>query len=94
MLYRKKPVVVEVVKFDKEVWEASIREDKIGSVFPMVVLDISGGWRPVIETLEGNMVVSDGDYIIKGVQGEYCPCKPDIFHETYDKVKIEEEEQC
>ena len=94
MLYRKKPVVVEVVKFDKEVWEASIREDKIGSVFPMVVLDISGGWRPVIETLEGNMVVSDGDYIIKGVQGEYYPCKPDIFHETYDKVKIEEEEQC
>ena len=94
MLYRKKPVVVEVVKFDKEVWEASIREDKIGSVFPMVVLDISGGWRPVIETLEGNMVVSDGDYIVKGVQGECYPCKPDIFHETYDKVKIEEEEQC
>ena len=61
---------------------------------PMVVLDISGGWRPVIETLEGNMVVSDGDYIVKGVQGECYPCKPDIFHETYDKVKIEEEEQC
>lgn len=94
MLYVKKPVVVEVVKFDKEVWEASIREDKIGSVFPMVLLHISSGWRPVIETLEGNMVVSDGDYIIKGVQGEYYPCKPDIFHETYDKVKIEEEEQC
>lgn len=94
MLYVKKPVVVEAIKFDKEVWEASIREDKIGSVFPMVVLDISGGWRPVIETLEGNMVVSDGDYIIKGVQGEHYPCKPDIFHETYENVKTEGEAQC
>jgi hypothetical protein len=33
------------------------------------------------------MIASVGDYIIKGIQGEFYPCKPDIFHETYDEVK-------
>ena len=40
-----------------------------------------------IETLEGLMVATEGDYIIKGVQGEFYPCKPDIFKETYEKVE-------
>ena len=39
-----------------------------------------------INTLEGTMKASFGDYIIKGVHGEFYPCKPDIFHKTYDKV--------
>lgn len=39
-----------------------------------------------IETLEGIMHASKGDYIIKGVDGEYYPCKPDIFKKTYKKV--------
>ena len=43
-----------------------------------------------IETLEGTMKASKGDYIIKGVQGEYYPCKPDVFEMTYDKVDFEE----
>lgn len=38
----------------------------------------------VIDTLEGDMIASVGDYIIKGVQGEFYPCKPDIFKATYD----------
>ncbi len=38
----------------------------------------------VITTLEGDMVASVGDYIIKGVQGEFYPCKPDIFKATYN----------
>ncbi|MDH6367536.1 MULTISPECIES: hypothetical protein [unclassified Breznakia] len=40
-----------------------------------------------IQTLEGDMNVSKGDYVIKGVQGEFYPCKPDIFEATYDKVE-------
>ena len=40
-----------------------------------------------IPTLEGRMKVSDGDYVIKGVQGEFYPCKPDIFEATYEEVK-------
>jgi hypothetical protein len=39
-----------------------------------------------IETLEGTMSVNKGDYIIKGVKGEFYPCKPDIFKLTYDQV--------
>ena len=37
-----------------------------------------------IPTLEGTMVASVGDYVIKGVNGEFYPCKPDIFHKTYE----------
>ena len=40
-----------------------------------------------IETLEGKMTGNGGDYIIKGVNGEIYPCKPDIFHKTYEKVE-------
>ena len=39
-----------------------------------------------IQTLEGTMLASVGDYIIKGVKGEFYPCKPDIFEATYEKV--------
>ncbi len=45
------------------------------------------GW---IDTLEGGHIVCPGDWIITGVQGEYYPCKPDIFEETYDKLGDEE----
>lgn len=40
-----------------------------------------------ISTLEGNMLVTPGDYIITGVKGEHYPCKPDIFEMTYEEVK-------
>lgn len=40
----------------------------------------------VIKTLEGEHIASIGDYIIKGVHGEFYPCKPDIFEETYEEV--------
>ena len=39
-----------------------------------------------IETLEGNYLVSKGDFIIKGVAGEFYPCKPHIFYKTYEPV--------
>ena len=40
-----------------------------------------------IKTLEGDMYVTEGDYIIKGVNGEFYPCKPDIFHKTYEAIE-------
>ncbi|WP_431844381.1 hypothetical protein [Lactococcus petauri] len=92
MKYRKKPVVVEAVLFDAEKW---IYERH--NVYPMVdTRDVDKGasslgkyftYQPVIHTLEGDMAVSDGDYIIKGVQDEFYPCKPDIFKETYEVVE-------
>ncbi len=40
-----------------------------------------------IPTLEGNMYISDGDWVIKGIKGEFYPCKPDIFEATYDYIR-------
>lgn len=87
MKYRKKPVVIEAEKFDKEKWEEEISQAKLSESFPMVLLSVIAGFQPVIETLEGDMKVNDGDYIIKGVQGEFYPCKPDIFEATYEVVE-------
>ncbi len=77
MKYRKKPVVIEAIRF-------------IGSNYEEVREFISQNTlcsdsSIVIPTLEGDMVAQKGDYIIKGVQGEFYPCKPDIFKETYEK---------
>lgn len=46
-------------------------------------------WRPYIETLEGKMKISEGDYIITGVKGERYPCKADIFHLTYESAELD-----
>lgn len=42
----------------------------------------------LIHTLEGSMTANPGDFVIKGVNGEFYPCKPDIFHKTYDIVGV------
>jgi hypothetical protein len=85
MKYIKKPVVVEVIKY----------QAKYGSNRVMNWLAQQGAtikdWvfhdgEIVIPTLEGRMKVSDGDWIIKGVAGEFYPCKPDIFEKTYELV--------
>ena len=77
--YRKKPVVVEAVQFDK----ASFRKAKD---FCNKIVYNSHKNEYYIETLEGTMLVSEGDYIIKGVNGESYPCKADIFEKTYEEV--------
>nr|DAR97891.1 MAG TPA: PGDYG protein [Caudoviricetes sp.] len=76
--YKKKPVVIEAIRFIGSNYE-EIREF-IGQNTLCSDLSI------VISTLEGDMVAQKGDYIIKGVQGEFYTCKPDIFEETYEVV--------
>lgn len=76
--YKKKPVVIEAIRFIGSNYE-EIREF-IGQNTLCSDLSI------VISTLEGDMVAQKGDYIIKGVQGEFYPCKPDIFNATYEVV--------
>ena len=91
MKYRKKPVVIEAVQWNgrnleeiKEfvgeslIYNISDAAWKVGKGAPAVYMEI--------ETLEGNHKCSIGDYIIKGVQGEFYPCKPDIFKQTYEQV--------
>lgn len=93
--YRKKPVVVEAVKFngfdqvcfnDYPNWlREAINNDVIQIPSPSVI-----GNCLIINTLEGEYCAHPGDYIVKGVKGELYPCKPDIFHETYAEVTINE----
>jgi len=83
MKYRKKPVVIEAELFNNETKDRVL--NFIGcNCYPKFNSDNEAVL--VIETLEGNMTASDGDYIIKGIKGEFHPCKPDIFHATYEKV--------
>ena len=81
--YRKKPVIVEAI-----VWTGNnideIKELAKNAVEHIIFVDNN----LYIETLEGNMNVSIGDYIIKGIAGEFYPCKPDIFKETYETVSM------
>lgn len=77
--YRKKPVIIEAVKYD--VTNVEEIKDFVGNKFE--VKDS----KAVIHTLEGDMEVSNGDYVIKGVEGEFYPCKPDIFDKTYERVE-------
>ena len=84
MKYRKKPVVIEAIQFSG-----------VGSVYEMVMswgdaFRKAHGLMPdqiEIDTLEGAHKASKGDWIIKGVKGEFYPCKPDIFEATYEKVE-------
>jgi hypothetical protein len=82
--YKKKPVVIEAVKFTgknaPEISDFTNRKSCLYGNRPNM------GDELFIKTLEGEMVASIGDYIIKGVQGEFYPCKPDIFEQTYEKV--------
>jgi hypothetical protein len=82
-MFRKKPVVIEAVK-----WTGSnaVDMEKFASTKVEYTLDNC----LIVDTLEGTMKANIGDYIIKGVQGEFYPCKPDIFESTYEKVKGEE----
>jgi hypothetical protein len=83
-LYRKKPVVIEAIQLkDLEIQTLIDLQNFVG-LGNDKLLAVSDG--VMINTLEGNMKASIGDFIIKGVQGEFYPCKPDIFNLTYEKA--------
>ena len=87
-LYRKKPIEVEAFQWELEMGEIGpVKRD----------WNVEGN-RPKdapylnlyrIETLEGWMRVSPGDWIIRGIKGEFYPCKPDIFEGTYESVEAQ-----
>jgi hypothetical protein len=94
MKYRKKPVVIEAVRWTgenhREMWDFLTGRtddymDSRGDTFYIDHGRIEGGL--IINTLEGEHLASIGDYIIKGVAGEFYPCKPDIFAQTYEPVQ-------
>ncbi len=78
--FRKKPIIIEAEQFwpYKLPWpEGVIPND------PTLAVNTKG----VIKTLEGWLTVSPGDWIIRGIAGEFYPCKPDIFAKTYEPVE-------
>lgn len=86
MKYRKKPVVIEAVQFKDDSADTVIALQ--GFMQSDVRVSYADPDNPVIkiETLEGVMDASVGDFIIKGVNGEFYPCKPDIFEKTHEAV--------
>jgi hypothetical protein len=81
--YRKKPVVIEAVQFTPENLDEAVAF--CGGRYEYE--PHNGGEVIYITTLEGVMLASAGDFIIRGVNGEFYPCKPDIFNKTYEPVE-------
>ena len=85
--YKKKPVIIEALQFKSNMSVKDLN-DLIDFIGMKNIVDIGrDNLYLTIRTLEGNMIASPGDYIIKGIQGEFYPCKPDIFEQTYDKIE-------
>lgn len=83
MKFRKKPVVIEAVQYSGRNAEECCKF--MGTALPET--DASQVGCPMhIHTLEGTMLASPGDWIIRGVKGECYPCKPDIFAATYEPL--------
>lgn len=89
-LFRKKPVTIEAVRVAKHMglepqWfaDAVTRGDVVTHGLGKFA-DALVRVRVEINTLEGVMTANEGDWLIKGIQGELYPCKPDIFAATYE----------
>lgn len=79
--FRKRPVVIEAQQWFKQ------GDLEVVTVVPEYLSQVTNrevcGW---VDTLEGGHIVTPGDWIIKGIAGEFYPCKPDIFENTYEEV--------
>ena len=91
--YRKKPIVIEAIQLQNnynsikkcvEFMEQHVSESYMSKIKFEEYVEIVKNNGMKIQTLEGEMTASINDYIIKGVKGEFYPCKPEIFHLTYD----------
>ena len=87
MIYRKKPVEIEAWNLTYDNKRDIFK--KLKEIQPKIKKVYDDDEKPaiLIPTLEGNMMARLGDYIIKGVNGELYPCKPNIFIKTYEKVE-------
>lgn len=90
MKYRKKPIVIESMQLKRKVFDViekwinennGIIHARNNGEFPEDSCYIE------IDTLEGRIMANEFDYIIKGIKGEFYPCKPDIFEASYEKVE-------
>lgn len=89
MKYKKKPIIVEAIQLLND--DYSI-EEYLKFIYNVFITDddiktVKNDKHIRIQTLEGDMKASFGDYIIKGVNGEFYPCKPDTFEKTYESIE-------
>lgn len=87
--YRKKPVVIEAVQLSWSTWQEMCKFADVGRIEDGRPEGYMGAGQRCcmrIPTLEGVMNANEGDWIIRGTQGELYPCKPDIFAATYEAV--------
>lgn len=83
--FRKKPVEIEAMEFTG--YNGGEVRDWVGHSRATLWSDSKGAWgQIIIDTLEGPMTADIGDWIIKGVEGEFYPCKPSIFAKTYEEI--------
>ncbi len=86
MKYRKKPIVIEAIQ-----WKGGNRVEVAKFIKGKALKDtdylLLPGSYVFIKTLEGTLRANVNDWIIKGMKGEFYPCKPDIFEATYDPVE-------
>lgn len=79
--YRKKPLIINAIKYTGKNIEEILSYIKMSEISTDFTSD-----DLLIKTLEGEMRARPGDYIIKGIAGEFYPCKPDIFESTYELI--------
>ena len=83
MKFRKKPIIIEAIQWTEGVTIEEIEKDLPGiRLLRAVNMDAL-----LVQTLEGEMTANYDDWIIRGIKGEFYPCKPDIFEATYERVE-------
>ncbi len=86
MKFRKKPVVIDAVQFKADDTTTHEHVNFSNPSDDGVTAVSSTYGKHWVQTMEGPLIVSDGDWIITGVKGEHYPCKPDIFAATYEAL--------
>lgn len=90
--FRKRPVVVEAVQWTNDTRGVSLNavwrmKDSLGDDGRShITFAADGSPALLVKTLEGDMRAEVGDWVIKGVKGEFYPCKPDVFASTYEPI--------
>lgn len=84
--FRKKPVIIEAMQIDTLDYNGLCAILKWSGARAIGDIEAEDGPVLAIDTLEGTMEACDRDWIIKGVAGEFYPCKPDIFAASYEPV--------
>lgn len=84
--FRKKPVVIEAMQFTGHNYNEIVHWIEGYTGHPEMAHSEAGTLTMTIPTLEGDHLANPHDWIIRGVKGEFYPCKPDIFEATYDAV--------